>query len=102
MSDYFIIQDTEKCIGCHACEIQCKTHKALPVGPKLFQIIEVSPQLIDGLPMATFVFLPCFPFHEAWCIAACPTGAMQRRQAGLFMLMPTCVLDARPVLLPAF
>lgn len=92
MSDYFIIQDTQKCIGCHACEIQCKTHKSLPVGPKLCQVIEVGPHLIDGLPRASFVFLPCFHCHEAWCIAACPTGAMQRRSDGIvFVDADLCV-----------
>ncbi|MBW2297674.1 MAG: 4Fe-4S ferredoxin, partial [Deltaproteobacteria bacterium] len=54
MSKYYLIQDTKKCIGCHACEIQCKSNKSLPVGPRLCQIIEVGPQLIDNVPRASY------------------------------------------------
>ena len=27
MSRYFLLQDTKKCIGCHSCEIVCKSNK---------------------------------------------------------------------------
>ena len=30
MSKYFLMQDQQKCIGCHSCEIQCKINKSLP------------------------------------------------------------------------
>jgi Fe-S-cluster-containing dehydrogenase component len=26
-----------------------------------------------------FAFMPCFQCENPWCVAACPTGAMQRR-----------------------
>ena len=35
---------------------------------------------IDGHPRTRFVYMPCFHCEEAWCIKACPTGAMQRRE----------------------
>jgi len=79
MSKYFLLQDQQKCIGCHACEIQCKTIKSLPIGPKPCQIIPVGPKFINGLPRASFIFMPCFHCENPWCVAACPTGAMQRR-----------------------
>ena len=80
MSKYYLIQDTKKCIGCHACEIQCKTNKSLPPGPRLCQIVEVGPQLIDNIPRASYIFMPCFHCQNPWCVAACPTGAMTRRE----------------------
>ncbi len=80
MSKYYLIQDTKKCIGCHACEIQCKTNKSLPPGPRLCQVIEVGPQLIDNIPRASYIFMPCFHCQNPWCVAACPTGAMTRRE----------------------
>ena len=80
MSKYYLIQDTKKCIGCHACEIQCKSNKSLSVGPRLCQIIEVGPQLIDNVPRASYIFMPCFHCQNPWCVAACPTGAMTRRE----------------------
>jgi Fe-S-cluster-containing dehydrogenase component len=79
MSRYYLFQDTRKCIGCHACEVQCKSNKNLPQGPRLCQIVEVGPKLIGGLPRAAYIFMPCFHCENPWCVAACPTGAMQQR-----------------------
>ena len=79
MSKFYLFQDTKKCIGCHTCEIQCKSNKNLPVGPKPCQVIQVGPKLIGGLPKTSFVFMPCFHCENPWCVSACPTGAMQKR-----------------------
>jgi Fe-S-cluster-containing dehydrogenase component len=79
MSKYYLFQDTKKCIGCHTCTIQCKSHKNLPVGPRISQIIAVGPKFVGGLPRASYVFMPCFHCEDPWCVAACPTGAMQKR-----------------------
>ncbi len=79
MSKYYLFQDIKKCIGCHACEIQCKTNKKLPKGPKPCQIIQVGPKMIGGLPKMSFIFMPCFHCENPWCVSACPTGAMQKR-----------------------
>ncbi|MDJ0782326.1 MAG: 4Fe-4S dicluster domain-containing protein [Desulfosarcinaceae bacterium] len=79
MSHYYLFQDTRKCIGCQTCEVQCKANKKLPAGPKLCQIIEVGPKLINGQPKAAHVFMPCYHCENPWCVAACPTGAMQQR-----------------------
>ena len=67
MSKYFMLQDQQKCIGCHACEIQCKSNKSLPPEPKLCQVVEVGPKFIDGKPIASYIFMPCFhcESHEA-------------------------------------
>jgi len=79
MSKYYLSQDTKKCIGCHSCEVACKSNKDLPVGPKLCEIITVGPVFIGGLPKAGYTFMPCFHCEDPWCVAACPTGAMQKR-----------------------
>jgi Fe-S-cluster-containing dehydrogenase component len=81
MSKYYLFQDTKKCIGCHACEVQCKANKNLPIGPRLCQIVQVGPKMIGGLPRAAYIFMPCFHCENPWCVAACPTGAMQQRSS---------------------
>jgi len=79
MSLHAILQDQRRCIGCRACEIHCKTEHDLPPGPKFCEIVEVGPEMVDGHPRISFVFMPCYHCETAWCITACPTGAMRRR-----------------------
>jgi len=81
MSKYYLFQDTKKCIGCHACEVQCKANKNLPIGPRLCQIVQIAAKMIGGLPRAAYIFMPCFHCENPWCVAACPTGAMQQRSS---------------------
>ena len=82
MSKYFLLQDQQKCIGCHSCEIQCKINKGLPPETRPCQVITVGPEFFNGKPRASFIFMPCFHCENAWCVSACPTGAMQRRENG--------------------
>jgi len=79
MSIYYLFQDAKKCIGCRACEVQCSSNKALSAVPKLCQIMTVGPKFVGSLPRAAYTFMPCFHCENPWCVAACPTGAMQKR-----------------------
>jgi Fe-S-cluster-containing dehydrogenase component len=79
MSIYYLYQDQKKCIGCYSCTIACKSNKNILVGPKPTDIITIGPKMIHGEPRASYVFMPCFHCENPWCVAACPTGAMQKR-----------------------
>lgn len=79
MSKYYLFQDSKKCIGCHTCEIQCKSNKHLSTGPKPCQVIQVGPKTIGSVPKISFIFMSCFHCENPWCVSACPTGAMQKR-----------------------
>lgn len=79
MSQYYLFQDTKKCIGCQSCVVVCKSNKGLPIGPKPTDIVTVGPKFIGDLPRAVYTFMPCFHCEEPWCVTACPTGAMQKR-----------------------
>ena len=48
---------------------------------------------IAGRPRVRFVYMPCFHCEDAWCIKACPTGAMQRREKDgiVFVQSSLCV-----------
>jgi len=80
MSVYQLFQDAKKCIGCHSCEVACKSNKGMPVGPKLCQIVTIGPKFVGNVPRAAYTFMPCFHCEKPWCVAACPTGAMQKRE----------------------
>jgi Fe-S-cluster-containing dehydrogenase component len=79
MSEWTIYQDQRRCIGCKACEVHCKIHHDLKPGPRFGEIMTVGPEVVAGAPRMQFVFMPCFHCETAWCVSACPTGAMRRR-----------------------
>ncbi len=81
MSQYYLFQDQRKCIGCLGCEVHCKTHKGVPTGPRLSEVVQVGPKMADSLPKISFVFMPCFHCEEPWCVSVCPTGAMCKRDS---------------------
>lgn len=83
MSDYYLFQDQDNCIGCRSCQVHCKANKGLGVGPLPNQIITVGPKMVHGVPRAAYVFMPCFHCQRPWCVSACPTGAMQKRSDGI-------------------
>lgn len=79
MSDYYLLQDSEMCIGCSACQVHCKSNKGLGPGPNLCRNMASDFIAQGGMPRVRFVFMPCFHCEHPWCVAVCPTGAMVKR-----------------------
>jgi len=79
MSKYYLFQDQKQCIGCMACVVACKNKNNLSDGPLPCQIVTVGPKWIGQQPRASFTYMSCFHCENPWCVAACPTGAMQKR-----------------------
>lgn len=78
MSAYYIYQDQKRCIGCHACEVHCKTKNNVPIGLKFCRITSIGPEMAAGIPTMQFIFLPCLHCEVPQCVSSCPTGAMQK------------------------
>jgi Fe-S-cluster-containing dehydrogenase component len=81
MTTYSIIQNMDRCIGCLSCEVYCKESKQLPEGPRLCQIVMLGPRAVRGLPREAYVYMGCFHCQNAACVAACPTGAVKKRES---------------------
>ncbi len=79
MSKYYLFQDQKQCIGCMSCVLACKSKNNLSYGPMPCLIIPVGPKWIGHLPRISFTYMSCFHCENPWCVAACPTGAMQKR-----------------------
>ena len=80
MSNYFIKIDQDRCIGCKACEVHCKAKNRVPVGAKLGQHVSLGPIMKKEQPAYMYLFMPCFHCEQPWCVSACPTGAMSKRE----------------------
>ncbi len=79
MNRYMIYLNSKRCIGCHGCEVHCKTNKELPVGPTLCKITHTPLKSIKGVPKTEFRFSSCYHCEDPFCVIICPTGAMAKR-----------------------
>lgn len=79
MSKYYIRTNQDRCISCKACEVHCKAKNRVPQGAKLGILVSSGPVKKGDNPRILNLFMPCFHCEEPWCVSACPTGAMARR-----------------------
>lgn len=78
-NEWRMIIDTEKCVGCHACEVACKQEFDAPLG--FFRTVTLY--LDSGTyPKVKREFLPlqCRQCHNASCMHACTKGAISVKQ----------------------
>jgi carbon-monoxide dehydrogenase iron sulfur subunit len=73
--------DREKCVGCKTCELRCAIERD-SVGKTLYSAVQEEPKPVPrvgvfGRTGAAFP-LQCRHCEDAPCLAACPSGAMQR------------------------
>ena len=92
MNKYLIHLNSKRCIGCHGCEVHCKTNKGLPPGPMLCEISHEPLRSARGVPRTEFRFRSCYHCEDPQCLPACPTGAMRKREDGIvFVEQETCI-----------
>jgi Fe-S-cluster-containing dehydrogenase component/formate-dependent nitrite reductase membrane component NrfD len=74
--------DQNKCIGCHACTVACKSENEVPLSVTRTYVKAVD---IGVFPQArrAFQVTRCNQCDDAPCVAACPTSAMFRRPDGI-------------------
>lgn len=63
---------SDLCAGCRTCEAVCSLHKEGVVSPALSRI-SVSTRVLDGYVSVAYTCNQC---AVAWCLSACPVGAI--------------------------
>ena len=86
MNKYMIYLNTKRCIGCHGCEVHCKTNKNLPLGPILCEIGHKTLKSIKGMPKTEFSFRSCYQCDDPLCASICPVDAISKREDGIVVV----------------
>lgn len=88
MTRYAIITDLNRCVGCLACTVACKTANGVDIGSFWIKTLRIGPNPIEGgsgdWPDVEMYFLPiqCQHCAEPECVKVCPTGASQKLADG--------------------
>ncbi len=69
--------DLDRCTGCQACVVACKTGNELPPGERYIAIREFVRGQMPNL-VGSFVHHRCLHCADAACVDACPTGALSK------------------------
>jgi len=92
MSGHMITFNQDRCISCLACELHCTAKNQIPADARLGILISTGPVNRGGKPRMLATYMTCFHCTKAWCVAACPTGAMTRREDGIvYVNQDNCV-----------
>lgn len=85
MARYGLAVDLNRCTGCYACVVACKSENSTLPGAHWIRIDEVE----EGeYPKVSKTFIPmlCMQCGEAPCAHACPTGAIHQDENGIVLI----------------
>ncbi len=72
--------DQTRCTGCYACVVACKDWHDVPAGPASWQQVTTIERGEFPDLFVAFYTSSCYHCAQPACIAACPAGAITKRQ----------------------
>ena len=87
MTQYAILTDLNRCVGCLGCSVACKVVNGVEIGSFWNKVLRIGP-FPDGegaqFPDVYTYFLPvtCQHYENPACVAVCPTGASHKLPDG--------------------
>jgi DMSO reductase iron-sulfur subunit len=87
MTQYAIVTDLNRCVGCLGCSVACKVLNGVPVGSYWNKVLRVGPfPKYEGAewPDVYTYWLPmqCQHCENPECVKVCPTGASHKNEDG--------------------
>ena len=77
--------DVDRCIGCQACMVACKTENEVPLG---YYRLRMRTTVVGTFPKlkGEFRLEQCFHCEQAPCVPVCPTGATFKTMDGFVLV----------------
>ena len=87
MTQYAIVTDLNRCVGCLACMVACKAVNNVPIGSYWNKVLRIGPSLKKGATSSRDVemyYLPvqCQHCADPECVKVCPTEASHKLEDG--------------------
>ncbi|NIN51944.1 MAG: 4Fe-4S dicluster domain-containing protein [Nitrososphaeria archaeon] len=80
-----MVIDLRKCIGCHSCDVSCKTENNIPLGVFRAWVKAIEK---EKYPHTKILFLPrmCNHCDNPVCVTVCPVKATYKRSDGVVLV----------------
>lgn len=94
-TQYGMLVDLRKCIGCHACSVSCKAEFDVPLGETRSWVEYIEK---GDYPHVSLSYLPrlCFHCSEPQCVTVCPTNATWKREEdGIVVIDPDICIGCK-------
>jgi len=69
--------DLDRCIGCQACTVACKTGNEVPLYDEYIHVADVVTGKLPAM-FGSFAHQRCFHCGDAPCMTVCPTGTLSK------------------------
>lgn len=87
MTQYTLIIDVERCVGCYACEVACKQENHISqANLSWIKVVQVGPKQEGDKLVMHFVPTVCKHCGNPPCIEACPEDAITKREDGIVLI----------------
>lgn len=95
---YGMIIDLQRCVGCGACDLACKSENNTPVG------IDWASHTVEThgvFPNVSYIHTPtlCNHCEDAPCVRVCPTHAMHKDKDGFVVHDPSICIGCKSCML---
>ncbi len=84
MSKRGFVTNMERCVGCNACVISCKSYHGLEPDMKRRKVRDMDEKIV-GAPVRAYLSASCQHCEDPACMKACPTGAYSKREDGIVL-----------------
>ena len=87
MTQYAIVTDLNRCVGCMGCTVACKVANGVEVGSYWEKLLRIGPTRKPNYVHTNDVEMYYLPIHcqhclNAPCVSVCPTGASKKMDDG--------------------